>query len=164
MMSLWRKRKNEDIRRLVMDEDDFKIEFSEEGYSLNLSEIAMASHVSPTIRLLAMDLQKNPYARIGDWLRALPETSMSELLELADAVSRGDTDSMEQMMLLTCMLAAAEGTDDLNDLEKIRTQLGMMVNIIAITGLDRKGLVRVHYDNLSLGDDMSSAIIVERLF
>ena len=163
MASLWRKRQNDDIRRMVMDEDDFRIEFSEEGYSLNLSEIAMASHVSPTIRLLAMDLQKNPYARIGDWFRALPETSMNELLELADLVAAGVEESMEQIMLLTCMLASAEGTDDLSDLEKIRTQLGMMVNIIAIVGLDRKGLVRVHYDNLTLGDDMGSAIIVERI-
>jgi hypothetical protein len=146
-----------------MDEDEFRIEFPEEGYAINLSEVAHTGHICPTIRLLAMDLQKNPYARIGDWLRALPETSMSELLELADAVARGDQDSMEQIMLLTCMLASAEGTDDLNDLEKIRTQLGMMVNIIAITGLDRKGLVRVHYDNLTLGDDMGDAIIVERI-
>jgi hypothetical protein len=140
-----------------------KIEIPE-GDSLNYRNIAEANWVLPTIRLLAIDMQKNPYATLGDWFRGLADSSVHELQELAETCYQDpDSETMEQMMLLTMMLASAEGTCDIGDMEKNRTQLGMMMSLITIVGLERKGLVRVFYENLTLGTDMSDAVIVEKL-
>ena len=136
-----------------------------EGDSLNYRNIAEATWVLPTIRLLAIDMQKNPYATLGDWFRGLSDSSVYELQELAETCHQDpeNAETMEQMMLLTMMLASAEGTCDIGDMEKNRTQLGMMMSLITIVGLERKGLVRVFYENLSLGTDMRDAVIVEKL-
>jgi hypothetical protein len=162
-MSLWRKRQIKDLERITMDEDEFRIEFPEEGYAINLSEVAHTGHICPTIRLFALDLQKNPYARIGDWFRELSDTSLEELLNIAEETNENNPDALEQMMLLSQMLAMAEGTLNLNDLDTVRKQMGVTIQLIAMVSLDRKGLVRVFYDNLTLGDDMGDAIIVERI-
>lgn len=142
---------------------DLKIEIPE-GDNLNYRNIAEANWILPTIRLLAIDMQKNPYATLGDWFRGLADSSVYELQELAETCYENpESETMEQMMLLTMMLASAEGTCDMGDMEKNRTQLGMMMSLITIVGLERKGLVRVFYENLSLGTDMRDAVIVEKL-
>lgn len=143
---------------------DLKIEI-DEGDSLNYRNIAEANWILPTIRLLAIDLQKNPYVTVGDWFRGLADSSVYELQELAETCYENpdNEESMEQMMLLAMMLASGEGTCDMNDMEKNRTQLGMLMSLITVVGLERKGFVRVFYENLTLGDDMGSAVIVEKL-
>ena len=143
---------------------DLKIEI-DEGDSLNYRNIAEANWILPTIRLLAIDLQKNPYVTVGDWFRGLADSSVYELQELAETCYENpdNEESMEQMMLLAMMLASGEGTCDMNDMEKNRTQLGMLMSLITVVGLERKGFVRVFYENLTLGDDMGNAVIVEKL-
>jgi hypothetical protein len=143
---------------------DLKIEI-DEGDSLNYRNIAEANWILPTIRLLAIDLQKNPYVTVGDWFRGLADSSVYELQELAETCYENpdNEESMEQMMLLAMMLASGEGTCDMNDMEKNRTQLGMLMSLITVVGLERKGFVRVFYENLTLGDDMGGAVIVEKL-
>lgn len=143
---------------------DLKIEI-DEGDSLNYRNIAEANWILPTIRLLAIDLQKNPYVTVGDWFRGLADSSIYELQELAETCYENpdNEESMEQMMLLAMMLASGEGTCDMKDMEKNRTQLGMLMSLITVVGLERKGFVRVFYENLTLGDDMGNAVIVEKL-
>jgi hypothetical protein len=143
---------------------DLKIEI-DEGDSLNYRNIAEANWILPTIRLLAIDLQKKSYVTVGDWFRGLADSSVYELQELTETCYEDpdNVESMEQMMLLAMMLASGEGTCDMNDMEKNRTQLGMLMSLITVVGLERKGFVRVFYENLTLGDDMGSAVIVEKL-
>ena len=143
---------------------DLKIEI-DQGDSLNYRNIAEANWILPTIRLLAIDLQKNPYVTVGDWFRGLADSSVYELQELAETCYENpdNEESMEQMMLLAMMLASGEGTCDMKDMEKNRTQLGMLMSLITVVGLERKGFVRVFYENLTLGDDMGNAVIVEKL-
>lgn len=143
---------------------DLKIEI-DEGDSLNYRNIAEANWILPTIRLLAIDLQKKSYVTVGDWFRGLTDSSVYELQELAETCYENpdNEESMEQMMLLAMMLASGEGTCDMKDMEKNRTQLGMLMSLITVVGLERKGFVRVFYENLTLGDDMGNAVIVEKL-
>jgi hypothetical protein len=110
-------------------------------------------------------MQKNPYVTLGDWFRGLADSSIYELQELAETCYEDpeNADAQEQLMLLTMMLASAEGTCDMQDMEKNRTQLGMLMSLITIVSLQRKGHVRVFYENLTLGTDMRDAVIVEKL-
>ena len=61
------------------------------------------------------------------------------------------------------MLAAAEGTDDLGDMNNLRHQLSKLIMTITVVSLGRKGLVRVFYENLTLGHDMDDAKIAEKI-
>jgi hypothetical protein len=142
-----------------------ELKFEDDGYNINYRNVAEANWILPTIRLLAIDMQKNPYVTVGDWFRGLGTSSVLELQELAETCYEDpdNADALEQLMLLTMMLASAEGTCDMQDMEKNRTQLGMLLSLITIVGLERKGLVRVFYENLTLGNDMGSAVIVEKL-
>lgn len=142
-----------------------ELKFDDNGYNINYRNVAEANWILPTIRLLAIDMQKNPYVTLGDWFRGLADSSIYELQELAETCYEDpeNADALEQLMLLTMMLASAEGTCDMQDMEKNRTQLGMLMSLITIVSLERKGHVRVFYENLSLGTDMRDAVIVEKL-
>lgn len=138
-----------------------------ETYSLNYKNIAEAEWISPTIRLLAIDIQKNPYFPIGEWFRKLSNTSVAELQMLAESVADGDIsdheEAIEQLMLLSQMLAYAESTDDTSNLEYMQTQLKKLITLITVISLERKGFVRVFHENLTLGADMEDARICERI-
>jgi|LakMenE18May11ns_1017448.scaffolds.fasta_scaffold9622321_2 hypothetical protein len=130
---------------------------------LNYEVIASSTNICPTIRLLAIDLQKNPYISIGDWVQSLSDNSFAEIYELA---STDDEDSfeMEQMLLLTLMLSHAEGTSLPNDdMEGMNRQLAVLRQLIVMCSLEKKGFVRCHYENFTLGEDMGDRIVVERL-
>ena len=140
-------------------------QMSDDDYFLNYKEIANAEWVLPTIRLLAIDLQKCPYISLGDWFKSLSNRSIDELQEMAENVDE-DPDNeqyVEQAMLLSMMLSGAEGTSNIKDLEQTRHQLSMLLSLITFESLARKGLVRVYRENYTLGDDMGEKIVVEKL-
>lgn len=146
-----------------MDFDNF--EGSEDEFYVNLQQIANDTTVLPTIRLLAMDLMQNPYLTLGDWFRSLNDLSLHELMQVAEeTIKDEDSPMMEHLMLLTLMLAQAEGTlTNMNEMEELGNQISMMRNYLAIVSLARKGLVRVYYENLTLGSDMGDRVVVEKI-
>lgn len=130
---------------------------------LNYKVIASSTNICPTIRLLAIDLQNNPYISIGDWIQSLSDNSFAEIYELA-TIDDEESFEMEQMLLLTLMLSHAEGTNLPNDdMEGMNKQLAVLRQLIVMCSLEKKGLVRCHYENFTLGEDMGDRIIVDRL-
>jgi hypothetical protein len=140
---------------------EFKIDYDghDDEIELNYKEIAAHTDLLPTIRLFAIDLQKQPYISPGDWFQSLSDNSLDELLGLVDDESE---DSLSQQLLLTQMLARAEGVIT-NDMEQIRQQLGMFQMLVAGTGLGRKRMAKVYYENMSFGEDMIDKTILEKL-
>ena len=121
-------------------------QMSDDDYFLNYKEIANAEWVLPTIRLLAIDLQKCPYISLGDWFKSLSNRSIDELQEMAENVDE-DPDNeqyVEQAMLLSMMLSGAEGTSNIKDLEQTRHQLSMLLSLITFESLARKEIGRAH--------------------
>lgn len=146
--------------------DGFEMKFEEEGFNINYGNVAMAEWLCPTIRLTALDLQKTPYISLGDWFKNLSDNSLKEIQEIAEATYEdpdGESEHLEQMMILAMMLASAEGTDDLGNMEHMKTQLGKLLMLITVVSLERKGLVKVWYENLTLGADMEGVPLVEKL-
>ena len=58
---------------------DFELNFEEEGFCLNLAEIARSRKIPSTIRLLAHDMLETPYMSIGEWLQGLDNDSFAQL-------------------------------------------------------------------------------------
>jgi hypothetical protein len=149
--------------------DGFELNFDdlgEEGFCINLQEIAMSDWVAPTIRLLAMDLQKKTYMSLGEFFSKLSDNSVAELQVLAE---RGFDDAdniknldMQQVMILSLLLAGAEGTQNF-DIRIIQKQMSMLLSLITFESLARKGLVRVYHENFTLGDDMADKLVVEKI-
>lgn len=143
------------------------IEFKDEGFNLNYGNIAAAEWLCPTIRLTALDLQKNPYISVGDWFRKLSINSLNELQEISERAfedpNNPDNTDIEQMMILAMMLALAEGTDDLGNMDHMKKQLSKIIMLVTIVALERKGLVRIWYNNMTLGADMQGVPLVEKL-
>lgn len=141
----------------------FNFELEDDDFYLNYKNIAECDWLAPTIRLLAIDLQKSPYISLGDWFKSLSDRSVAELQELSEGVAEDDSESTEQLMLLAMMLSSAEGTCDMKSIDTLRKQLSMIVSIITFESLARKGLVRVYHENYTLGDDMGDKVVVEKL-
>lgn len=161
-MTGWRKKQIRLKEELAME-----MEFKDDGYNLNYGNIAQAEWLCPTIRLTALDLQKNPYISVGEWFQKLNDNSLRELQEIAENAFENpdhpDNEDIEQMMILAMMLASAEGTDDIGNMEHMKKQLSKIVMLVTLVSLERKGLVRIWYENMTLGADMEGVPLVEKL-
>lgn len=142
---------------------DFELNFEDEGFCLNLEEIARSRKIPAPIRLLAVEMQETTYMSIGEWLQGLDEGSYQQLHQLAEC-DDDDPVMMEHLLLLTMMLSTAEGTAIFSsDMEALATQLHMLRSLIVFMSLERKGLVRCYYENFTLGSDMGDKIVVDKL-
>lgn len=130
------------------------------GYNVNFNEILKADDVPEIVKSLARGLMVNPYTKVGDYLQSLNYEKLDELNEILDT---DDEDyRIGNLMLMTMMLAQAEGVHLAND-AMITEALGIFQTYIAITGLQRKGMIRAYYENMSFGDDMKDKRIAEKI-
>jgi hypothetical protein len=135
-------------------------EFDDEGeFSINYEKVLHEETFLPVTRLLAADLIKSQYMPIGDFIKSLSDNTLEELNEIC-----GDENhpNFEEMILITEMLAAAEGTN-IGGTPEVHQRLNLFITWMAIESLKRKGLVKVYYENISFGDDMGEKIIVEKI-
>ena len=68
----------------------------------------------------------------------------------------------EDILLLTMMLASAEGSNP-TTLEDLQNKVSMFTIFIAGTSLYRKGLVKAYFKNMSFNDDSNKLIVFEKL-
>lgn len=140
-----------------------------ENLRLNYPEIAKAEWIAPTIRLFAIDIQKNPYISVGEWFSKLSDRSVAELQDLAEGCVDANPEDEEQsefyqqLILLSQMLAHAESTQNMSDTDYVNEQFAKLLTIITMVSLQRKGLIRVFYENLTLGRDMDDKCVAERI-
>jgi len=137
------------------------IEFDEDDgeFSINYEKILHQETFLPVTRLLAANLIKSQYMPIGDFIKSLKDNTLEELNEIC-----GDENhtNFEEMILISEMLAAAEGTN-IGGTPEVCVRLNLFKTWMAIESLKRKGLVKVYYENISFGDDMGDKIIVEKI-
>lgn len=136
------------------------LESDDEGeFSINYERVLHQETFLPVTRLLAADLMKSQYMPIGDFIKSLNDNSLRELNSIAEDE---DHPNFEEMILITEMLAAAEGTN-LGGTPQVHQRLNMFITWLVFESLKRKGLVKVYYENLSFGDDMADKIVVEKI-
>jgi len=131
-------------------------------YHVSLSTVVGSSTMLPVTRLLAADLQTNPYLTIGDFFKNLSDSDLQALIEVVD---EGETNAhFSELLLVSQMLATAEGLGaKFENLDIVTQRVNAFCMYVAIESLHRKGLVKVHHQNMSFGDDMKSKIVVERI-
>lgn len=135
-------------------------DFDEEGeFSINYQKVLHEDTFLPVTRLLAADLIKSQYMSIGDFIKSLND---NVLVELNDISADENHPHFEEIILLTEMLAAAEGTN-FGGVREVHQRLNMFITWLIFESLKRKGLVKIHYENLSFGEDMADKIVVEKI-
>lgn len=131
-------------------------------YTVSHEEIINDATRLPVTRLLAIDLKHNPYKTIGDFISKINEHDLQTLVEkVNETTETKEPDS--DILLMSIMLAIAEGVDFDLDVEAITKCHNYLMNFIIIESLGRKGLVKVHHKNMSFGDDYNDKIIVEKI-
>lgn len=132
-----------------------------EEFTINYDKIITTRDFNPIIRMTALQLRQNPYMTIGDFFKQLGDADINELASMVDEFS-DNTLAAQQLVLLSEMLSRAEGTEASTQ-EGCAKNLNALCMFITCAALDRKGLVRVFYENLSFGEDMESRPIVQKL-
>lgn len=133
-----------------------------EKYYINYDMVTEAKELLPITRLLAFDLKKNPYLSVGDFLKNLSDKSLQEMVDYSDNIQE-DASVVGDFVLISMMLAAAEGLDSEADSETAQEWANSLITFFALESLHRKGLVKLHRENLSFGEDYKHKIIVEKI-
>lgn len=137
----------------------FEFDEDEGEFSINYQKVLHQDTFLPVTRLLAADLIKSQYMSIGDFIKSLNDNVLVELNEIS---ADENHPHFEEIILLTEMLAAAEGTN-FGGTPQVHQRLNMFITWLIFESLKRKGLVKIHYENLSFGEDMADKIVIEKI-
>jgi hypothetical protein len=126
--------------------------------TINYDKLKNSTDMLAVTRLLAASLQANPYMRVGNFLK---ELSDSDLLILRDICEEGDEHArFQELLLISEMLAKAEGLST-KSIEVMTQRVGMLVMLLTMESLYRKGLIDVFHSNMSFGEDAGDKVIAK---
>ena len=125
---------------------------------LNYDKIVKHKEFLSVTRMLAVDMMKNPYMTPADFLKALSDEELQTLMEISDD---DEHERMDEIMLISEMLATAEGLPAAN-LDVATQRVNQFCVFLVLESLSRKELVNVKYENMSFGEDYKDAIIAEK--
>lgn len=143
--------------------------------TINYQNVVACKEYSSVTRLLASDLMSNPYLTIGDFLQGLTDGDLKVLSDLCDITfdymkegkpygdDTGGDKAFAECIMLTMLLSGAEGLDLIPDENVLTQRVGMFSMFVAMESLYRKGMVKLHHKNMSLGEDASDKIVVEKI-
>jgi hypothetical protein len=132
-----------------------------DSYVFDLNKIANLSSTHSSVKLLAHQMMINPYHRIGPFLTGLSDHDIKTLLDICEKQAHDQDvtyEPFENIMLLGMMLATGEGVE-VND-ESVYTITNIMVAMITMESLRRKGFVKVFYDKVSFGPEFAQEKVV----
>jgi len=129
-------------------------------FDINYEQILNSDGMLPIVQDCVRAIRKNAYLTPGEFLQSVMNSDLQEALEVADD---DEHSNYGDFMLLAEMLARAEGLDAAQNFEEMRHRMSLMISFVVVESLSRKKMVKVFHDRISFGDDMSKAVIVEKL-
>ena len=128
-------------------------------YTINYEKILEQKQMLPITKLLVTELQKNPYMTPGDFFKDLPDSTLNELQAVADD---NESNHFEELILITEMLTQAEGLSSMS-FDEMNKRTSQFIMYLTLESLKRKGLIILHYENMSFGDDYGDKMIAEKV-
>lgn len=125
---------------------------------LNFDKIAVHKDFLSITRMLAVDMMKNPYITPSDFLKSLSNEELQTLMEISDD---DEHERMDEIMLIAEMLATGEGLEAAT-LNIATERVNQFCIFLVLESLSRKNLVKLHYENMSFGEDYKDKIIAEK--
>ena len=133
---------------------------NEEGFNINYSRVVTEKTLLSVTRMLAADWTKNPYITVGDFLKHLSDGDLEHLIDIIDEGE--EHTNFEDLMLISAMLSEGEGLP-CKTIDDYQRCTNMFMVLISIESLYRKGLIKIHRENMSFGEDMADKCIAEKL-
>jgi len=130
------------------------------GFHVNYANIITEKSLLSVTRLLAGDMSKNPYMTVGDFFKNITDGDLDTLGKIIDKGEQHK--NFEDIMLISMMLAAAEGCGP-SHIDQYVSHFNQFSMFVACEALFRKGIVKLYRENMSFGEDLKDAIIVEKL-
>jgi hypothetical protein len=137
--------------------------FDMSSYSVDHAKVIQSQDCLAVTKLLAVDLMARPYMQVGDFFKKLSDTDLHNLMDVVEANDGEPNERFSDLLLIAEMLAGAEGLGGGESVDMITDRTNQLISFLIIVSLERKGLVKVHYENMSFGDDMGDKIVVERI-
>lgn len=131
-------------------------------YEINIERVIENASTHSIIRLLAVDVKKNPYLTIGDWLQSLSDKDCQSLIDDLVEAEEEDNFAMESLILGALILSRAEQVFIETD-EQMSKAIGMLRMFIVISSLHRKKMAKAIYKNMSFGEDAAQLSVAEKL-
>lgn len=138
--------------------ENFEFSASDE-MAINYAEVTKSKDLLAVTRLLAADLIARPYMSVGDYMKSISDSDLAQLIEISED---DENPRYEDLILISEMLAAAEGLPGTFDLEDVQKRIATLISFLVIESLARKNLVDVYRENFSFGEDMGTKIVVKR--
>jgi len=128
----------------------------------HMEKIIESDKLLPVTKSVAKMLMRNPYTSLGKFFKKLSDANLQALSEIIDEGDSEFNEGLEDIVLMTEMLSRAEGvpSESIDDITENVNYFGACITCVSLA---RKGLVRVHYDNMSFGRDQGDKILVEKL-
>lgn len=134
--------------------------FGDDGFTVNYSEVVKCKESLAVTKLLAARIMENPYMRIGEWFKDLSDADLELLVAVTD---NSDSTNFEDLILIVEMLARAEGVAPAPNMDELYDRINRLMVLLVGEQLFRKGLIKMHHDNISFGEDEGDKIIMEKL-
>lgn len=125
------------------------------GLVIHYDKIAANKGLLPLTRLLALKLKDQQYITMKGFFQWLSNADLEQLCDYVNIVNAGSEDKHKaayQMVLLTEMLTRAEGCVCTSH-EELNRYMAKLMSLVATASLERQGLICVHWENASLGDE-----------
>lgn len=132
-----------------------------EGYHIELAKVVKDKKMMSVTRLLAAELMDTPYKTVGQFFQDLSDTDLETILDIVE--TNGEGERYGELLLITHMLNGAEGFTQFDNLDRITERVNQFAVYTVVTSLHRKGLVKVHFENMSFGEDMKEKVLVEKI-
>lgn len=134
------------------------------NYTLDLAKVATNKGLMAVTRMLATDIMNSPYMTLGDFFKSISDKDLQTFVDCFDELKSDDYKSWyNDLVVMAELLATSEGLPGSASYDELTSRANQLVGHMLIVSLERKGLVKVHYENLSFGDDMGDKIVVEKL-
>ena len=136
-------------------------------YSVNFENVVNNKQYTSATRLLCYEIMNKGYVSIGDFFKNMSQDDLDKYLEITED---SNSDEFEEVVLLTGILATAEGVHvDMNPesdkaAEELTAKCNQLIMLFNLESLARKGMVKLYYENISFGEDMGDKLLVEKLW
>ena len=128
----------------------------------DMEKIIRAEGLLPITKSVAKMLMKHQYLSLGKFFKRISNEHLQELMEIIDDGDNEFNNGMEDIVLMTEMLSRAEGVPS-ESIEDITENVNYFGACVTCVSLERKGLVRVFYENMSFGKELGEQTLVEKL-
>jgi hypothetical protein len=143
--------------------DEYDDNFDENGsFIVNLEQIIASKDILAVTKMTALEIKADGYLTVGRYLQRLSDFDLHDLMSICENVKDEQNDQIGDVLLIAEMLATAEGLEP-GTPAGIAQRMNAFIMLLTIESLHRKGLVKAHHNNMSLGEDAGNKVIVEKI-